>query len=390
MMKNRIMVIALIIAASVFAGFFGGSLSYGIFYASIAVPLLSFCYVLLIYIRLKVYQTIVAKTMVKGENIKYRYTLANEDYIFCKSVKVKFMSDYSKVEEDSETEISLIPGEKREYESTLTCLYRGEYKVGIESVTVKDCLNLFSMVIEKPSVINARVYPKIIKLSSLNALNFSEDVKSNSFNLSQRNEVLDSELKLFTSGDNIKAINWRASAHSGELLSRRYTQIPKDRVIIFLDLSPVYDKMGDKIIIEDALLETVLAISEYYRQKQTASEICFYSDKEYRFNISDNAAFNAFYEYCSTLCFNSQINAGEYIRNRLPEISNFSMMIAVTCHISEDMLITFNIAAESMQTCIIQVGNNADNDIKELNLKLKKTKLINIPENADISKILSN
>ena len=375
----------LIIASAIFVDFFGGSFSYALFYACLCVPLTSFAYVLYVYTQLKVYQTIEAKITTKGNQIKYYYVLANEAFMFFKSIDLVFMSDYSKVDaKKPKGKISLIPGEKLECESSLTCLYRGEYEVGIESVLIQDCFGLFSMKIKRPSTINARVYPRIIKLSSLAALQFNEDAKVSPFSLSAKHEIPDTELKGYANGDSPKTINWKVSAKYGELFVRRYTELPKERILLFLDTSPV---SMDHMILEDALLETTIAIANYYQQEKIESEIVYYTDKAHHFHIKNNEDFHYFYEESAFLQFNSTFDIGEYIQENLPRFNAFSMLIIITTDINQKTRQAISYA-QNIHTCAILIGDIEDEELQNIRIQLGKMKCINIPKNKNISTIL--
>lgn len=388
MKKNRLIALVLIIASGVFAGFFGGSFSYAVFYAAVCVPAASLGYMLYVFFRLKIYQRLEVKTMVKGEKTSYKYILSNEDFIFYKSVRVEFMSDYSKVDADeAAAEISLTPGEKVERETSVTCLYRGEYHVGINSVIIKDCLNLFEIRMNKPSVITAVVHPRILRLSSLAALKFHEDVKISPFSLSFKNEMPDNDLKNYSEGDNPKSINWKASARHNELFVRRYTEIPKERVALILDMSPIPDGIGDKIILEDAILETAIAIADYYMREKIESAVFYYSDSERSFSIKDGNDFSLFYRECATIRFNAGLSVGEYMCETLSRFSGFNMIIVISARVDPKTLEALKMIS-CPRSCAALAGDRGSEELEKTRILLGKTKLIVLPENQDINKIL--
>lgn len=93
MFINRIIMLILIIASAIFASHYGGNVSYALFYMSLSVPVVSILYTFYVYIRFRIYQEIGQRLVVKGDFIPYSFTLANEDYITFRSIKVNFFHD---------------------------------------------------------------------------------------------------------------------------------------------------------------------------------------------------------------------------------------------------------------------------------------------------------
>ena len=388
MKRNRLFLMLSIIAAIVFTGFFGGTFSYAILYAILLIPLASLFYTAYVYFRFRVYQVIATSTMTKGEEVSYTYILSNEDILYYKSLKIRFTLEYSQVEvDDFREQVSLLPGEKHERSGRLVCLYRGEYKVGIESVEVEDLLGLFSLKMGRPSTITARVYPRIMKLSSLPALNISEDTKSLPFLLLQKNELPDSDSRLYAPGDDPKHVNWKVSAKYQELYVRRYTKIPKEKIRIYLDASSILGEQGDRIILEDALLEVALAILDFYLNEKIEAEILYYTDRRYYYSIKSKEDFQLFYKTTALMKFNGETSLGEFIRTNEYREGAGDTLVAVTT-LCDDLLVQALSTFVDSNRCVLLVGDKEGHELKEIREKLGKVKLVNLPQSGNITKIL--
>ena len=92
MIRNRIILVAVIIAAAVFASFYGGNIPYALFYLTLCAPVISFLYTVYVFIRFKLYQDISERTLVKGEATDYSFRLSNEDFISYQQIQVQFYS----------------------------------------------------------------------------------------------------------------------------------------------------------------------------------------------------------------------------------------------------------------------------------------------------------
>jgi len=388
MKRNRLIFLIFILAAVVFTGFFGGTFSYAILYTILLLPIASLFYAIYVFSRFRVYQTISISTMTKGEEVSYTYVLSNEDIVYYKSLKIRFTLDYSQVEvEDFQEEVSLLPGEKHERSGRLVCLYRGEYKVGIESVEVEDLLGLFSLKMGRPSTISARVYPRIMKLSSLSALNVSEDTKLLPFLLMQKNEVPDSDSRLYAPGDEPKHVNWKVSAKYQELYVRRYTKIPKEKIRIYLDASNIRREQGDRIILEDALLEVTLAILDFYLEEKIEVEILYHTERKNALAIKSKEDFQLFYETTALMKFQGEIPLGEFIKANEYSQGGGDIIVVITT-LCDDLLVQTLSSFGEANRCVLLVGDKEGHELKELREKLGKVKLINLPQSGNITKVL--
>ncbi|MDR2531689.1 MAG: DUF58 domain-containing protein [Oscillospiraceae bacterium] len=384
MKRNRLICIGFITAAAVFASFFGGAFSYALFYAGIAVPLTCLIYLFYVYARLKIYQTIESKIVVKGDKIGYEYILSNESAVHFTGIKIEFLSDYSKVDlSENQSEISLAPSLRIEKETSLVCLYRGEYKVGINAVLIKDYLGLFMLRRKNPSVMNIRVYPRVVKLNSLGALNFGDDVKSLPFSVKNGQEQ-DTDLRAFALGDNIRAVNWKVSAKHGGLFTRRKTEPPKERIAVFIDTSPVESEK--KILTEDKILEAALAITDFYLERGIETEVIYLAAVLNRFCINNREDFSRFYDSCLSLSF-FRNDADRFLNETAFDNATVLVLISADC---EKFLPALSSLSAFMNTCLILIGNREVGELSALRESLGKTMLVHIPETKTISDVLEH
>lgn len=392
--KKLYILLLFIIITGVFASFYGGSFAYALFYACFAVPVSCVLYVSFIYFRLKIHQRIETKVTVKGDKIPYNFILVNEDFIFFKEIRTEFLSDYSKIElYGLRQAVSLKAGERISQETELECLYRGEYKVGLKSVSFTDFLGLFTMSRKYPSEICVRVYPRVIRLNTLAALNFNEDAKIMPFSFSSRKETVDSELREYTKGDNPRLINWRASAGKGKLYVRKYSELLKENIEIFLDISPVNGRRGMKIALEDKILEAALAVSDFYLNNGIESSLNYCGDKGCTYKVSTPEGFAAFYDSCLELVFGSEKNTGEYITESIMSKSHVTLAVILTTEVGIGLgQALLKISSYGIAAAVILVGNYEAEELAGIRSGLQelKAKLVHIPEHGDISETLDS
>lgn len=106
--------------------FYGGAVSYGIFFGITLLPFLSFFYIFCVLLRYKIYQEIVSRNIVCGQSVPYYFVLQNEDRFAFSGIKIYFLSDFSYIEKLPERiTYELLPGDKYQYETSFVCKYWG-------------------------------------------------------------------------------------------------------------------------------------------------------------------------------------------------------------------------------------------------------------------------
>jgi uncharacterized protein (DUF58 family) len=331
MLRNRIIMLLFIVGTAVFASFYGGTISYGMFYLSLLIPVASFIYTLAVYFNFKIYQKLEHRKMLKGELTPYCLTVSNEGILSYVSIKVNLLSDKSYIRgADEEISCMLNPGEKYSFNSELCCRYRGEYDIGVSSVVIKDYLYLFNICYPIRTKLSVTVLPRVFHIDRLVFAVSEQDNKNNGKKRIHDEVELDSEVRKYQRGDSLKLVHWKASAKKHELLSRKYSAVPQNRLILVMDTFYVKENELDRAIIEDMIIESALSIADYCLNVNTPVTVLFGDEC---CNINNVDDFNVFYDCCAKLSFISPIQADE-ILNRISD-ANTTFCIAVTHNITE-------------------------------------------------------
>lgn len=385
--RNRIILLLFIISTGVFGSFYGGYVSYGLFYFSLLIPTISLLYLAYVYFRFRVYQLIDHKTVVKGEHIPYQFILSNEDFLAFTNVRVTFQEDYSKVENvTSDRSHCLLPGDRIEQETTLSCFYRGEYQVGAEYIYVTDYLNLFEMKYAAPSPITVKVLPRVIRLKSLKIVTESEG-KTQKYNPMVNQRIPDVEVRNYVPGDSRKMIHWKTVAKQNKLMVRKYTEEPKTEIVIFMDFRKKEIGERERVILEDKMIESFLSICEFYYRNNTPIKLIYDNKKISFMNVMKKIDFDHVFELCTEVHFKAKSTAEQLMdyANRIVQIRMFQVVIT---HYLEDELIRacYTNVRLGNDVVVIYIG---DEPISHIQDKLdNKITLIHIPSEEDITSIL--
>jgi len=399
MRKNRLICLSAILISIVYASIFGGSLSYALVYMSIIIPLTSLVYMFYVYRRFKLYQTYHSHRMVKGEDVPYTYTLANEDILFYKDLGIFFLNDYANIEvADFTPEVSLLPGEEHKKKARLRCRYRGEYQVGIDYILIKDLLGLAQIKAGKPYQINATVYPRIFHLKRMDALKFEDDSKVASTHYGVKKEVLEGDYRSYLVGDHLRQINWRLSAKQQELFVREYIDRPREHIRLILDLHSIPSEQ-DAIIVEDRIIEVALAIVQFYVNANIAVEVQFFLGQMYRYPIRSTEDFQQLYERLALIKFNEKkalyevlpfLYENAYLHGHTATRGN----IIIAAQMNQFMAAAiasfeYHASSSDSQTYFLYIGESTQQSLQEMQGKLGKAKLLSIPLEGDIEHYLA-
>ncbi|HPU63619.1 MAG TPA: DUF58 domain-containing protein [Mobilitalea sp.] len=357
-----------IIGSGVFASYFGGNISYALFYVTVSVPIISYLYTLYVYVRFKIYQSLDNHMVVKGDWNNYSFTIGNEDFIAFRNVKVNFLYDKSTIKKTDETvEYSLLPGESERLKTQIRCNYRGEYFIGVDSIEVTDFLYLFKITYPIASKLKVLVLPRVLKLEQLGIAPTYIDPKNPVFFSNTVEEELDTEVRRYNPGDNKKRIHWKASAKAGELLSRKYYRKPKAEAVLFMDLERVNADELKVVITEDKIIESILAVANYYTSKNMPSSIICDMDGIKQIPVYSKGDFNAFYRHCVNIRFDAKSSVCELVAKRLQRGDSGNFYMIATGKLNKDLyLISLQAITQGNRVCILYVSDDVSEESKIL------------------------
>lgn len=330
--------LAVLIATGVLVTYRGGTVSYLLFYGVLLLPVAAFSYLIYVFFRFRVYQRIDTRQVVKESAVDYEFALTNEDFIAYNHVSVLFRDDYSTAEGlESARPVCLLPGEKWIKNTVLRCHYRGEYQVGIRRIKVRDFLGLFEITYRVSSPLSVRVMPRIQPLTSF-VLAEEIDGRREQWMRARRPEVPDAQVREYQTGDPMRQIHWKATARTGQPMSREMTEEPRDVVTLLLQTSHFASKKeAERLEAEDKMIEAVLAVAAYYGRRHATVRVYWRQQHSgvRTMLIRDEKDLNAFYRVCCDLQFHDSVSAmdrvlGHESRSGERELTLLASQAAVT------------------------------------------------------------
>ncbi|MDF2586690.1 MAG: hypothetical protein K0S41_531 [Anaerocolumna sp.] len=394
MLLNRIILFILIIASGIFATFYGGNVSYAFFYMTIFVPVISFLYTFYVYVRFRLFQEIGQRVVVKGDMTYYAFTIANEDYITFRSVKVNFLHDKSTITNaESIQEYCLLPNASETLHTTLRCNYRGEYYVGASSIDITDFLYLFKITYPIRSKLKVTVLPRVVPIGRLNMAPPQKDVKQAPFLFHQEKESMDIETRKYDMGDNLKQVHWKVTAKRNELFSRKFNSNPKTEMVILMDLTPIDSDNLTSIIIEDQILEGTLALANYCKDNNTKAKIYYEQDGLKTISIRSKMDFDMFYRLCVDIRFNAKMSIDQVLSESTDYIYDNNFYIIITHNLTLDLykrMLPISEKGNDITVLLVCDKLNQDQEDILFSLKLAGISYRHITREDEIGEVLNS
>lgn len=305
---RRVILGALWVLSLVAISFFGGSISYGFFFAITLLPCLSLFYIACVWLCYKVYQEIGSRNIVCGQSVPYYFVLRNENKFAFASIGIHFFSDFSYVEKlPGKIEYELLPQDRYRYETSFVCRYRGEYEVGIKEVVISDFLGLFRIRCAVKETKKVIVAPRLIRLHELKSISdISAMLQREAVAMATEQDVITRE---YVQGDPLKQIHWKATACQQKLMSRKLTGEEKRGAELFFDTCRYEKDPKSYLPIENRILEIVLALVFFLTEKNIPIQVHYGQGEMKQVFLNKVGDFKGFYERIKALHFDKDENA---------------------------------------------------------------------------------
>ncbi len=301
--RNRIILAIAWTLSLVGISFFGGPVSYGLFALISLIPVISVIYLLFVVGFFRIYQEAGSKWLVANRTVPFYFILKNESYFGFSGIRIRFFSSFSTISGlDDGIEYELLPGTGIRKETELICRYRGEYEVGLKQVEIQDFFRLIQVSYRNRETMRVVVRPDLVALDQLKSVDVSNIVTRDSLVNPSQPDVL---VREYMSGDDIRRMNWKASAGSGRLMVRKQTGEEQEGISILLGTKRFSEDQMEYLPTENKMLETVLALTMYFAGKGIQSRTTYMADDIKELTVTALEQFDAYYEAISSVRYST-------------------------------------------------------------------------------------
>lgn len=366
---------------------YGGTVSYGFFFGVTLIPLISFIYMICVYVRFKIYQEIGSRNMVCGQPERYLFVLQNEDFFAFTSVSVRLFADFSYVEEmPGDVEYELLPGDRFSFETRIVCRYRGEYEVGVKEVVVTDFFRLFRLRYHNPGTVKALVSPKVAPLTELKSIGEFQTLMRREISAETEADVL---VRDYREGDPPRQIHWKLAAREQKLKTRLRIGEEKEGIALFCDMTRYSREREQNLPLENKMLEVLLALGFFFAGKDAGFSVYYSQDALVKKQVQGMKDFDAFYREIDEVMFREDENLYGTLEQAMSGGNLWANRLAFfILHDLDEQIIemTKRLAVEGTMVVIYAVTDNSQEQY--IRQSSERRKIMAIPIEAQLEGIL--
>ncbi len=239
-------------------------------------------YILLIFLKdkLKITRSVNEKLSM-GDNQKIKYVIQNElPFEIELEVFDEFPSQLQ--EREFSKTLNLKPLKEERYEHTIRPLSRGNYNFGnIQAYYSNRFLGLVQRKITFQAEIDVAVVPSIIQMKQAELQVFSKTATLAGIRrIRQIGENDEFEhIRSYAQGDNIKAINWKATSRKNQLMVNQYQNSRSQMIYSIIDKGRSMKMPFNGLTLLDHSINAALVISNIILRKHDKAGLITFSDK---------------------------------------------------------------------------------------------------------------
>ena len=285
------------IAATIYVSNRGGAFSYALFFTLLCYPPLSLLYLLLTRASIRIYQELPVREMKKNVDEPYELTIENAGFLPSAGIMLHAYKGRAEFGEDmTEKWISLLPREKAEFRTTLSCRYAGSYAAGISMITFHDCFGLFTLKMKTPAPLNVQVLPMVNRDSSEETARMLLELAAGASGgrMREQENILGNDMAPYMPGDPIKRIHWKNYARSGELFVRLPEEKDLQLISVALFSRPIREsgegkeeEINKDLKRRDHFLDLAVSAAAYFAEQKRPVQFFFYNAGPVRILVED-------------------------------------------------------------------------------------------------------
>ncbi len=184
-------------------------------------------------------------------------------------------------ERDFDYKTSLEPNEKSTFNYEVRPVERGEYQFGKTYVYTSSILQIFSRRHSFYQHKNVKVYPSYIQMKKYSFLAMHNKLTEFGMKKIRRiGQTMEFEqIKNYTIGDDVRNVNWKATAKKGSLMVNQYQDEKSQPIYSIIDLGRVMKMPFEKLSLLDYAINSSLAFSNIALLKNDKSGLITFSKK---------------------------------------------------------------------------------------------------------------
>ncbi len=177
--------------------------------------------------------------------------------------------------------IRLKGGKTNAFDYKLRPVERGEYEFGNLILMVQSGLGLVIKKVRSGDEATVAVYPSYVQMRKYEL--FAQSAYSNEFGSKRIRKIGHSmefeQIKEYVTGDDVRTINWKATARRGNLMVNHYTDERSQQVYCIIDKGRLMKMPFEKLTLLDYAINATLVLSNVCLHKQDKIGLITFSNK---------------------------------------------------------------------------------------------------------------
>lgn len=371
MKKNRILYFLLLMLIIIYNIIISDYISVLMLYVLLFIPIISLLHIVLSYVSIKYNHYIDQKNVVKGDMINYTIEIINNNrlLLYC-PMNIYLSHEKLLVNKEFESDFFvLFPRETKKFKIPIHCKYRGNYNIGVSTIVIMDYFGLIKIKYKNIKNIKVLVYPNIEILNYFPVKSIEyEDIQLFNHNIfGEKTNIHD--IRSYQKGDPLKLIHWKLSAKKGELLVKDFSSNNHKKVCILIDCKRLTKNEDENIIIEDLLIESVVAIIYYLLSKRESVQLIYELDQLVDKQAINIESWDIIYEDLARLSFIGNRSIEELLDINYNKLitNQCSTVVIATSELTEQLYIsTLKLKRQGYDVHIMTIGNSKNQLFKKI------------------------
>lgn len=182
---------------------------------------------------------------------------------------------------DFSREISLLPSTPENIDYHIRPTSRGAYIFGRILLYITSPLGVLQRQITTEATQSVPVYPSVIQMKKYELKAFTGGLRETGIKKMRRTgqSFEFDQLKSYIQGDDRRAINWKASSRTGDLMVNHFREERSQQVFVIIDKSRTMKMPFDGLTLMDYAINAALVISNIVLQKGDRAGLLTFSDR---------------------------------------------------------------------------------------------------------------
>ena len=332
MAKNRLIFSMVLIAMLTLLFLQESPMTYFALYATLILPLLSLALTLVSRLRTNYFtisETLEPNYVPKGEEVLYKIRVTNNSFLPYIGAKIRFQPESPALTVDCPAQyFSVRPKSSHDILFPISAKFRGNYEIGVKSITLYDFLGLFRF---KQKLGEKRIFtvvPRIYPISFLPLDSTSKESVSAKHYIQDEDYGTVSDLRQYQLTDSHKRIHWKASAKKNELISKNFEEMEQNSVVLCIDTTET------SLALEDAMMEALVSAMAYCNQQGCPITLLYSGSKDAGFSTN----FHQLYTEAANIRFQASEVFDDYFNlSTFPHKESMNLILFVQ-HVTEGLL----------------------------------------------------